>query len=103
MLYPTGELCFWIAWQSFSPVLFYNEINTIIPEPQAEINADEPDDFLNINDLPTSKFNEIIYSTSKEPYFYKFSIIENLKIVCDDKNKIIKLLKKFNLFDKLLL
>ena len=52
----------------------------------------------NINDIPDWVFSKIIYTTGKEPYFYNISISENLQIVCDDKTKIIKLLKKFNIY-----
>lgn len=50
----------------------------------------------NINDLPQNLYTKITSYTNDNPFFYKMSIIENLLLVCDNKNIVIKTLKDFN-------
>lgn len=51
----------------------------------------------NIYDFSESQYNKLIYLTTKNPYFYKMSIFENLYLVCENRNKISKALKQFGL------
>ncbi len=51
----------------------------------------------NISDLPPESFSKLFSFTTSKPHFFDVSIFENLLMVCQNKTKITKTLKNFNL------
>ncbi len=51
----------------------------------------------NIYDIVDSSYNMLFSFTTKEPYFYKMSIFENLYLVSENKTKINRTIKQFGL------
>ena len=51
----------------------------------------------NIENIPKNIYSKILSTTTKTPYFYNVSILENLYLVCQNKSKISKTIEQFGL------